>query len=191
MNTREYQKTLFETFQVIFGEDQVKYEYDSAKSDVHFSKHKQVYWPRHDIAVGPFNSYPDWDIGNDNTKLMQKHPFTKRLIRDESWMNKHIQRCWNKFSVCYLAIEIELGRGKNKSNSLKHILGSVINASISGSIGIIVVDSDTSKKVYRVYNYLRMLEDRERLKIVTLNNLIIIDESEFQTLLTDFIKTEQ
>ena len=46
-----------------------------------------------------------------------------------------------------MAIEIELGRGKNKSNSLKHILGSVINATISGSIGIVVVDKNTSKKV--------------------------------------------
>ena len=63
MNTREYQKQLFEALKAIFGEDQVKNEYDSAKGDIHFSKHKQVYWPRHDIAVGPFKSYWDGDIG--------------------------------------------------------------------------------------------------------------------------------
>jgi hypothetical protein len=63
MNTREYQNQLFEALKVIFGEDQVKNEYDSAKHDPHFSKHKQVYWPRHDIAVGLFNSYWDGDIG--------------------------------------------------------------------------------------------------------------------------------
>ena len=42
MNTQDYQKQLFESFKVIFGEDQVKNEWDSSKNDPHGSKHKQV-----------------------------------------------------------------------------------------------------------------------------------------------------
>jgi len=175
-----YQNKLIIDFRSIFGNDMVEKEWDSVKFDGHYDNHKRVYAPRHDIAIGPFNSYPDLDIGRDNTKRMQSHPFTKRLIRDVLQNRGTLKKTWNSFSRCYLAIEIEF------TGSSKHILGSLINASVSGSIGIVINNKRNSTKLDRMWRYLKRLEGLGRMKIYTLNNLIIFDDDEFLELLSEF-----
>ena len=141
MNTKDYQNGIFDILIEIFGEKYVKKEWDSVKYDSHTSNHKQIYAPRLDIAVGPFNSYAELDTGRDSTEVMKEHPFTKRIVEEIAWDSEDFDKCWNNFSRCYLAIEIELGSNKKTSNSLKHVLGSIVNASVSGSIGIVITDN--------------------------------------------------
>ncbi len=178
MKTKDYQHSLARHLADIFGQEMVETEWDSVKYDGHTSNHRTIYAPRHDIVVGPFNSYADLDVGRDNTELMKVHPFTKRIVREIGWDKGDFKNCWNDFARCYLAIEIELGGGTKKSNSLKHIFGSVVNASVSGAIGIVVVNEHTSKKVERVYGYIGRLKYLERLIVRTIDNLVIIDEDE-------------
>jgi len=180
MTANKYQNKVAKILYAIFGEKLVKTEWDSVKYDSHFANHKLVYAPRIDIAVGPFNSYKDLDIGIDKAELMQSHPFTKELINRVFKHRETMDKIWNSISRCYLAIEIEF------SGSSKHILGSIINASVSGSIAIIITSNNHFKKVNRISKYLMRLEGLERLEINTLRNLIIFKENEFLEFLQIF-----
>jgi hypothetical protein len=185
MNTKEYQSRISDSFIDIFEEENVKREWDSLKDDPHLSNHKEIYGPRLDVAVGPFNSFAELDTGMDSTEAMKEHPFTKRIVKEISWDKEDFNKCWNNFSRCYLAIEIELSSNEKSSNSLKHILGSIINASVTGSIGIIITDKNTSKKVDRLYYYLLRLRGLGRLQINTIDNLIRIDKDDFIAILSE------
>ena len=180
MLTREYQNQLVTNLRNIFGNELVVPEWDSVRASLHSGDHKIVYAPRHDIAVGPFNSLLNFDIGTDATKPMQSNPFTRRLYRDYLRERDTLRRCWNSLSRCYLAIEIEF------SGSSKHLLGSMLNAVVSGSIGIVIVNETNIQKAIRMSNYLMRLEDFEKVKLNVLRNLIIFDRDDFLKLLLDF-----
>jgi len=181
MNAREYQNKVAAIFRNIFDDNLVKTEWDSVKFDGHFSNHKSIYAPRHDIAVGPFNRWlPDLDIGDDQTESMKSHPFTKKLIEDELGRRGDLKNVWNSFSRCYLAIEIEF------SGTSKHILGSIVNASVSGSIGIVIANHDNIEKAVRTSNYIRRLEGMELLRSNDLQNLIIFEDEQFLKFLSNF-----
>jgi len=180
MLASEYQNQLITILRNIFGSELVRPEWDSVQYDLHSGNHKIVYAPRHDIAVGPFNSLWDFDIGTDATKSMQFHPFTKRLYKDYLRDRDTLKKCWNSLSRCYLAIEIEF------SGSSKHLLGSILNAAVSGSIGIVIVNKNNMAKAVRMVNYLLRLEDFEKVKLNVLRNLIIFDCDDFLKLLLDF-----
>jgi|WetSurMetagenome_2_1015567.scaffolds.fasta_scaffold91088_2 hypothetical protein len=179
MEAKDYQNKLVKDLRLTFGNELVEKEWDSVKYDPHSGNHTLVYAPRIDIAVGPFNPYMDLDIGIDNTKPMQSHPFTKRLYKDELQYRATLKKVWNSFSLCYLAIEIEF------SGSSKHILGSIVNASISGSIGIIVANKTTLKKAVRISKYLLRLEERKGFGVNHLRNLIIYSEDEFSQIVSE------
>lgn len=180
MLAHEYQNQLITNLRSIFGDELVEPEWDSVKYDLHSGNHKIVYAPRHDIAVGPFNSYLNFDIGIDATELMQSHPFTKRLYKDYLKDRDTLKKCWNSLSRCYLAIEIEF------SGSSKQLLGSMVNAAVSGSIGIVIVKKTDIEKANRISTYLMRLEDFEKVKLNMLRNLIIFECDDFLKLLLDF-----
>ena len=184
MNTKEYQTEIYNQLGCIFGAENVKKEWNTTKFDPHPSSHTQIYAPFLDIAVGPFNPFWDLDIGNDLTEGMKTHPFTQRIVQEIGWDNDDYIHSWNKFSRCYLAIEIEFS-GKKHSNSLKHIFGSMINASVNGSIGIVITDSSVKKKVSRLFNYIRRLDDVSGITIPITENLIRIEKDEFLSIIEE------
>jgi hypothetical protein len=185
MFTREYQNQLITNLRNIFGNELVQTEWDSVQYDIHIDNHQRVYAPRHDIAVGPFNSYRDLDIGVDRTKQMQFHSFTKRLCEGFLQHGENLTNLWNSISRCYLAIEIEF------SGSSKHMLGSIVNASVSGSIGIVIVKKASINKAIRICNYLKRLEGLGKLKMNMLRNLFIFEDDDFLKLLLDFSSSSQ
>ena len=180
MEAREYQKRLISDLPRIFPHEKVEIEWDSVKYDPHISNHKDVYAPRIDIAVGPFNDYFELDVGTDKTKRMQYHPFTKKLIQNKLERGLTLRRLWNSYSRCFAAIEIEF------SGTSKHILGSMINASVTGSVGIIITNKTKYEVTNRIFNYFLRLESLERMKLNTLGNIFIFEEEEFLTFLSVF-----
>jgi hypothetical protein len=180
MKATKYQGQLANALKSIYGEELVEVEWDSVQYDGHTSNHKSVYAPRIDIAVGPFNSYGHLDTGRDQTRSMQSHPFTKRLIDAYLEPRASLRKVWNSFARCQLAIEIAY------SGSSKHILGDLVNACVSGSIGIVIGTEDNVEKIVRTCNYLRRLESLGRLNINALRNLIIFTDDEFLKLLSEF-----
>ncbi len=182
MNARDYQNKIRTGLQHIFPNESVEREWDSVKFDFHTGNHRDVYAPRHDLAVSPFNTYPDLDISVDRTKVMQTHPFTKRLIKDKLEAGLSLKKLWNSSSRCYLAIEIEF------SGSSKHILGSILNASVSGSLGIVVADSHNRSKIDNLVHYFLRLESLELLKLnKIIANLFVFEDDEFLDLLSEFV----
>ena len=180
MNAKTYRNTVRTKLQSIFPAERVEREWDPVRYDPHFSNHKEVYAPRHDLAVGPFNSYADLDCGIDNTKRLWSHRFTQGLIREKLQGGVHRKELWNSFSRCFLAVELEF------SGSSKHVFRSIVNASVSGSLAIIVAKSQNRDKVDRIVSYLFRLESLERLRLKTIANLFVFSESEFVEFLSTF-----
>jgi len=182
MEARNFQKKIEKRLVEIFGQDFVKSEFDSVKFDGRGHNHVSVYAPRIDIAVGPFNPYlPNHDIGIDDTKKMKQHPLTQKLFTkgNEGDTRGTLDSLWNDLSRCYLAIEIEF------SGSSKHIMGGIINAASSGSIGIVIGNKKTTEKIKRIYKYIIRLENYERVKTNYLSNLWVFEDIEF----LDFLKS--
>lgn len=179
MKAGEYQNRTAMMLRNIFKEGLVRIEWDVSEYDGHTFNHNLIYAPRVDIAVGPFNSYMDLDIGIDKTKPFQNHPFTKKLSEVLLRNADSLDQVWSSTPLCYLAIEIEF------SGSSKHILGSIINACVSGAIGIVVANKENLDKVQRAYKYIMRLDAHERISINYLRNLVVFEENEF----LDFLST--
>jgi len=182
MKSDQYQKQIVDRLRLIFNQESVRSEWDSVQYDGHTGNHKMIYAPRIDIAVGPFNSHTDIDLGADSTKVMHSHIFTKRLVESSLKYRGSLDKIWNGVSRCYLAIEIEF------NGSSKHLFGSIINASVSGSIGIVIVNQDKLKKAERICNYIFRLEDLDRLELNGLKNLIIFERDDFLNFLSKIKK---
>ena len=184
MKATDYQNKVVELLEDIFDKNLVCKEWDSVKNDGHFNNHKLVYAPRLDIAVGPFNSNMNLDIGQDKTEKMKKHFFTKKLWEECLRDRDKMKNIWNKFNRCYLAIEIEFETGP------KHAFGSLINAVVSGALAFVIVKNEKKKKeIERLSNYIFRLEGLELFELNSLRNLIIFEQDEFIQLLLE-VKNE-
>ncbi len=168
VKAKGYQTQVVKTLKEIFGDELVKPEWDSVTYDGHMTNHSLVYAPRVDIAVGPFNSYADLDIGVDRTAALKNHLLTKRL--QERTGNTVV---WNDCARCFLAVEIVF------SGSSKHISGDFLNATSTGALGFIVASRGMYEKVRRTLNYFHRLQEFERLHKNGLQNIMLFRDDEF------------
>jgi len=166
VSAKEYQEVVVNALKEIFSDNVVKSEWDSVEYDGHTHNHILVYAPRVDVAIGPFNTYGDLDIGTDRTAVMRSHPLVKRL-------EERYDVIWNNLSRCFLAIEIVF------SGTSKHIAGDFLNATATGSIGLIIAHRKIYKKVNRMLNYFTRLEDFERVSNKGLHNLMVFQDDSF------------
>jgi GNAT superfamily N-acetyltransferase len=179
-SARKYQDQVTATLKEIFGNEMVKPEWDSVTYDGHTSNHTLVYAPRVDIAVGPFNSYADLDIGNDRTASMKKHFLVKKL--QERTGNTIV---WNDCARCFLAVEIVF------SGKSKYIAGDFLNATSTGSIAFVVAHKKVYEKVSRMLNYFHRLQEFERLHENGLQNLMLFRDDEFLEFLWELKNPEK
>lgn len=182
MLSKDYQNELKVLLEQIFPDQQVRSEWDSVQYDPHSGNHDIVYAPRHDLAIGPFTDFYELDIGQDRTDIMKKHPFTKKLYKDYLQNRGTVNKIWNSKPRCFLAIEIEF------SGSLKHMLGSIINAYASGSLAIIITKQVYRDKISRLITYLLRLEDYGFMEKKICNNLIVFNDEEFKNYLIEYLK---
>jgi hypothetical protein len=150
MIAKEAQKKLTALLSEQFGQSNVQSEWRSNANADDWLKFNDIYAPRPDIAVGPFNVAEGRNTAEINNLFNQKMAFFNRLgIPDVSF---------NENPRCLIAIEIE------NSNKGKHMMGNIINASLLGKIGIIVTLQD---KFYReainMSNYLRGAVERKKM----------------------------
>lgn len=174
---KDYQKFASNSLKRIFGEDNVKKEWDVAKdSRDHFTR--ELYCPRLDCAVGPFNIDTNIDYNNIQIKNAADHyeDFINKLFcyseqRDDDiakFLNKR-----NKNPRCFLAIEIE------KSGSSKHMLGNIANVSILGSIGVVVPFNESQLSLCkRIKEYLAFAITIKKVKEI-FENVLVIDKENF------------
>lgn len=167
-----YKDRIIPLLEQIFGEKQVKKEWDVAKN-ARDAYTRELYCPKIDIAVRPFNINGKVEKNKemiDSTYLRHKR-FINKL---SSVSGSKIRAEHNRNPRCFLAIEIE-NKGDRKPR-----LGSIVNAAILGKAGIIVTftkESDNSLR--KIKKFLRFAKKVHKTEVDISKNVIIITKEDF------------
>lgn len=180
----QYQNTLVTNLEGIFGNNQVKKEWDVA-SGSQDAYNRTLYCPILDIAVGPYNvdAQVDSNVNNIRNKLSEMEPFIRQLLgkSDQATMNYNsfIHEI-NKNPRCMLAIEIE------RSESAKHMLGNYTNVSILGAIGFVIpFNNKILTLCQRLRRYVKFATTFKKISRV-FNNVLIIKKEAFFEIAVDY-----
>ena len=154
----------------VFGEENVVKEWDVAKESKD-AYTREIYCPRIDYAIKPLNI--DENV-NRNKELIKRaykkyENLLRKLLNDETRFKKI---SLNENPRCFLAVEVE---GKT---SRKHRLGSLINASVLGGIGIIVaLDENVLQSFTKISKYLKYLYEHQKIRCIQENIIITTKEN--------------
>jgi hypothetical protein len=163
---------IFNRLKQIFGDQNVMPEWDVAKNSQD-AYTREIYCPRVDFAIGPFNT--DANIDYNNMLIEEVHQRYRNLLellksRSDS-KDKILEP--NENPRCFLVIELE------HENSRKHRLGSIVNASALGKIGIIVASNHrVFESLVKIRKYLEFIQ-RVRKATFAPENVIIITGENF------------
>lgn len=170
---RQYQSEVADELKQIFPESEVKTEWRAMSTE------KNIYCPRVDIAIGPFATTTTC-INEYNDMMCTHRQFLNEIIgfhiqnlgingsiNPEQFLFNYLN-IHNQNSRCFIAIEIE-----NKVNR-KHFMGSAINASVLGRIGIIIGwNQDKLNAFVRMKRYFGFLFAHNKSTIDPVNLLIL------------------
>lgn len=175
---KEYQDFVVQKLKHIFGEEAVEEEWDVAKGSMD-DYSRELYCPRIDVALRPFNT--SRDIENDNKIIriaIKTHKkFIETLVRNSETpvgSVKEFLTYTNKNPRCFMAIEIE------KSGTRKHLLGDIANASIIGAIGVVIPLDDSRLNGFKaIRKYLNFATSVRKLEGRLFKNVLIISQDKF------------
>lgn len=162
----------------LFGEDNVISEWNIAKQSQD-DLTRRMYCPRVDIAVGPFNTDRRLEPNNRAiSRACQNNTDLIEAIRSRSDMhNLNLESNGNP--RCFMAIEIE-----NRTGS-KHRIGSIVNASAIGKIGIIATNNVADfTRIVRIRDYLEFLLSVGKSRYNPQNLMIILADNLMEALET-------
>ena len=174
---RRYQNKVFGILKRIFGEDNVEKEWNVAKnSQDAFTR--ELYCPRLDLAVGPFNIRRN--VYEDNLNINGTLNANKNLVKRLWHVSELKVSSFGRFMEnkndnprCMLAIEIE------NAGSSKHMLGNIANVSILGAIGIVIpFNEKKSALCKRIKKYVTFATEVGKIRDV-LKNVLIINKDKF------------
>jgi hypothetical protein len=154
----------------LFGENNVKPEWDVAKNSSD-ALTRNLYCPRVDIAVGPFNIDRNIELNNHLiSEAYEDHLNLIEAIKARSDIQYRALEA-NQNPRCFIAIEIE------HRTSRKHRLGSMVNASAMGKVGIIAATSpDVFDSITKIRRYLEFLEAVGKSRYNPRNVMIVLAE---------------
>lgn len=163
-----------------FGTNNVKTEWDVAKDsrdalnrvDYEISP----YCPRIDFAIGPFNT--DARLRHNNKLINESYQQYELFFNAVKQMNPAEWRPLklNRNPRCMVAIEVE---NRNKD---KHMMGSIINASAIGKIGILLaVNNPNFDALNRIRKYMDFLKRAKKMEAYP-QNVLVIKRSDFISL---------
>ena len=152
----------------VFGNKEVRKEWRSHAENEDWLKFGEVYAPYPDIAVGPFNIHPREQGEKERKKIKEVYNQHESFFQNLLGKNVHDLRNFlkNNNPRCLLAIEIEGSRGG------KHMMGNIINTSILGYIGIVVVNEKLWEDAERVKKYLDGASDFKKTKPIAKNAMV-------------------
>jgi len=182
-DAKEYQNFVVEKLGSVFGVDNVKKEWDVAK-DSRDGYGRELYCPRIDVAVGPFNI--SRNIERDNRIIYMAVNTYKGFIRklvnksetnvgsvDDFLSNK------NRNPRCFMAIEIE------KSGTRKHLLGNIANVSIIAGIGIVVPMNQSNLNGFKgIKKYIEFATSVGKANH-SFNNVLVISQGNFTKIIEE------
>lgn len=191
MTAKEYQAELQLNLISLFPNQEIRSEWAA------FTGLKYQYSPRVDLAIGPFNISPGANLIDTYNSLVQESQFNNFLttafqyhvvnldlsLYDEILHPNFEQLIFkNQNSRCLIAIEIE------NLNSKKHIMGSIVNASSLGRVGIGIACNLTTLNTFcRILNYLSFLKRVDK-NTYDVTNFIVLTIAQVQHLLNNHLE---
>jgi hypothetical protein len=166
----------------IFGNDNVTREWNVAKDSGDYYS-RELYTPRLDIGIGPYNIHGD--VINGQKRINDAIDTYIDLIRDIYLSSEasnygtfeDFLKHKNRNPRCFLAIEIE------NSGSSKHMLGNIINVSALGSIGIIVPFNEKElslcRRITKFFDFAARVEKMRP----AYKNVLIIEKERFSQII--------
>jgi len=151
-----------------FGNDLVRAEWRSSAKNEDWLKIGEVYSPRPDIAVGPFNTSTQ-DIERTVGEIRQKFDEKKDFFRLFD-----IRHGNNGNPRCLLAIETE---GSRRG---KYSLGNLLNSAILGYVGIVIVKEELWGDIKRIESYLDGAFKHGKIKEKVTKNLALFKYEDFK-----------
>jgi len=185
-NVNKYQELASDSLSKIFGGSNVIKEWNVAKESKNAFT-RELYSPRLDIAIGPFNIDENIEYNQNNIKstIFSKRSFIETMLQNSEpptntfTLDRFLNNI-NQNPRCFLAIEIE------NSGSSKHMLGNIVNVSILASIGVVIPFSDKKLSLCkRITKYVTFATEVRKLKGV-FKNVLIINKANFWRLLESY-----
>lgn len=143
---------------------------------------KPIYSPTCDVAVGPFSFREGSlnEIYNNLTKLDEIEGFIDDLQRRSLGTGYNTALLdLNKNPRCFIAVEVE----NTTARDVKHLLGSIINCSLMGKIGIVVVFNEYLHYAERLLQYLAFVKRVKKAKKELFRNVFVISKNTIGDLL--------
>jgi len=150
------------------------------------------YSPTLDIGVGPYAFLPG-SLNQVYLNILRKNKI-KEFIRNisrkgfyflKTGHNRFIDNSefiyQNNNARCFLAIEIE-----NKTTR-KHFIGSSLNASMMGKIGIVICEGEFAEHIERLFGYIKEMIHRAKSPPI-MQNVIWIKKEDFDEILNSSFK---
>lgn len=150
MKGEELREQLFQEFQKIFGQDNVKTKWRATTESSDDFDSSYMYTPETDIAIGPYNINRYIETNNRDIKsAFESYKDFLHEINQKIAIKKFHENYLNNNPRCFIAIEVG-GSGSSR----KHLLGDMFNASILGKIGIVVgVNEENARAYKRIFEY--------------------------------------
>jgi len=188
---KEYQSDITTKLQKLFSTEEVKMEWSIFNES---EDRKSKYCPRVDVVVGPLAMNGSFEFRYNDMATTYRFfiiPLLKyyqlniekyadpRLPYENPTENDMTRRNLN--ARCFMAIEIE------HRVSRKHLIGSILNSSSLGRVGIIIAWSDEKLKAFiKLRNYLGFLKDRGK-NTFEIPNVLIVSKDQFMEALNESI----
>jgi len=145
-------------------------------------KMEPIYSPTCDVAVGPF-SFKEGnlnDVYKGLAKLDEIDQFVEGLQRESLGTGYNASLLdLNQNPRCFIAIEVE----NTTARDIKHLLGSIINCSFLGKIGLVVVFEEYISYAQRLLQYLAFVKRVKKTKKELFRNVFVISKTDISSLL--------
>lgn len=168
-----FQNTIVEKLRQHFTEVEKEWRITKGATDP-LSVNADVYAPRLDVAVGPFNVREEDKVemvDTIKTVFSQKAPQELKNIITSRRLKQ------NQNPRCTIAIEVVY------SGSSKHILGDITNASVMGLYGFVVASNSTFEKLKRIFEYSKVIKQVGKVPEDMFSNVCVISGDNFLRLL--------
>jgi len=208
MRTKEYENSIAKLLKMFFAKKMSVIREIRIRKGLRYRSQKgyRCYSPMIDISVGPFSEIRGPSLWNVYDDLVE---FSGNLINDllqqfktnyqhfgkgvfeigernipggyQSFLTKNEDVNWN--ARCFMAIEVE------NSGSKKHLLGDILNVSISGRIGILIgYNEKTFNSFLKQLEYFAYSIKAGKLKFNS-KNVIVLKPDQFKSILNKNIST--
>jgi len=135
-----------------------------------------VYSPRCDVAVGPF-SYRNKNYNSLYLRLADLPSITSFInnLRTTSLVtvNETDFFDYNNNPRCFMSIEVE----DRTARDVKHLLGSMMNCSLMGKLGILVVSDRHLANATRLLRYLHFVKRVGKIRAELFTNVFVVPKN--------------